>query len=222
MSNRFVVVLIACVIGFFGIFLFNKSRSDSPSNGNNTSAKPSNHVLGENQKGVTFIEYGDFQCPACYQYELFMQQIREKYKQDIHFQFRNFPLAQIHQNARAAHRAAEAAHKQNKFWEMHDLLYAKQQDPSTGQATEWAAAANPAPFFEQYAGQLGLNIAQFKQDLASSEVNDIINADIKEAEKIGADSTPTFVINGKKVETNPRNLEGFTKLIDEAIKAQNQ
>ncbi len=68
--------------------------------------------------------------------------------------------------------------------------------------------------------ELGLNVEQFKTDSASAEVNAIINADSEEGKKIGANSKPTFVINGKKIE-NPRDLEGFYKLIDDAIKEQN-
>ena len=94
---------------------------------------------------------------------------------------------------------------------MHDALY--------GQQKSWADASNPTPIFESFAGQLGLNLEQYKTDVASAKTNDIINADIAEGKKIGANSTPTFVLDGKKID-NPNDLADFSKLIDEAIAAK--
>lgn len=163
-------------------------------------------------KKVTLIEYGDFQCPACYQYEPVMQEIREKYKDKINFQFRNFPLAQIHPNALAAHSAAEAASKQGKFWEYHDVLYEQQKAWST------AASSSRSATFEGYAAELGLNIEQFKSDMENSDVRAVIDADIEEGKSIGATGTPTFVLNGKKLEKTSANVDAFSKLIDEELK----
>jgi protein-disulfide isomerase len=110
-------------------------------------------------------------------------------------------------------RAAEAAGKQGNFFEMHDLLYENQDN--------WSKVGNPNGVLEGYAKQLDLNIDQFKSDMASEETNNVINADRREGNAIGATSTPTFVINGKKVEKMPQTLDQFKKLIDEAIaKAQ--
>lgn len=209
MSNRFFIVILAVIAIFFGVFVVTKNKTDAPGE-NSSNAQPSNHVRGEGAKGVTLIEYGDFQCPACKGYFPIVEQVVEKYKADITFQFRNFPLVQIHNNAFAAHRAAEAADKQGKFWEMYAQLYQSQDS--------WKNAGDPTTFFTGYAEQLGLNAEQFKTDMASSAVNDVINADVREAQKAGADSTPTFVLNGKKVETNPSSLEEFDKLIADAIK----
>lgn len=212
MSNRFVIILLAIIVIFAGVFVFNKNKDSKGSSGN-SSAQPSNHVIGQGKKGVTLIEYGDYQCPACGQYYPIVKQVQEKYNQDIYFQFRNFPLTQIHPNAMVGARAAEATAKQNKFWEMHDTLYEQQQT--------WSTASNPSTYFEQYAQQLGLNVAQFKQDMASSAVNDTISADIAAAQKAGANGTPTFVLDGKKID-NPQTLDAFNKVIDDAIKAKNQ
>ncbi len=212
MSNRFVVILLALVVAFAGVFLVTKKKNTSNSGGTNSAAKLSNHIEGQGKKGVTLTEYGDFQCPACGQYYPLVKQIKAKYASDIVFQFRNFPLTQIHPNARAAARAAEAAGKQNKFWEMHNILYEQQQS--------WSTASDPNSFFQQYAKQLSLDTVKFKQDAASSAINDIINADVAEAERLGANSTPTFVLDGKKIDKNPQDLDGFNKLIDAAIKAK--
>jgi protein-disulfide isomerase len=224
MNKRFVIVLLICVIGFFGILIATKKKAGSPSSGNSASLL-SNHVKGDDKKGVTLTEYGDLQCPACWEYEPIMKQVFDKYKTDIKFQFRNFPLTSLHPNAFAAHRAVEAAAKQGKFWEMHDILYehAHQIDQNTGKIVdiEWTATTNPSTYFNDYAQQIGLNVEQFKKDSNSEEVNAIINADLDSANKYGFTGTPSFLLNGKRIET-PNGLAGFNKIIDDAIKANNK
>jgi protein-disulfide isomerase len=210
MNNRFLWVIIAGIVIFGGLVVFNKK--DSTGTVDTSNAQPTQHTVGAGNKKVTLIEYGDFQCPACGQYFPIVQEIKKKYGDDITFQFRHFPLVNIHPNAMAAHRAAEAAGKQGKFFEMHDALYAQQQS--------WTNATSPASIFESYAQQLALNMDQFKSDVASAETNAVINVDIEEAKKIGAVGTPTFVLDGKRIEETPRDVDGFSKLIDEAIKAK--
>lgn len=211
MSNRFFITLLVVMAVVVGAFAFTKNKNN-PSNGSSSSAQLTNHIRGSDTSGVVLAEYGDFQCPACLQYYPIVEQVVEKYKDKITFQFRNFPLVQIHKNAFAAHRAAEAADKQGKFWDMYNKLYQTQD--------EWKEASNSAAFFENYAQQLGLDVARFKTDAASQETNDKINADIAEGKKLGATGTPTFVLDGKKIEESPRSLEDFSKLIDEAIAAK--
>jgi protein-disulfide isomerase len=207
MNKGFWAVIAVIAVIFGGILFFQGDKANAPSGGN-SKATASSHVKGEGTKGVKLVEYGDFQCPACGRYEPIVQAVFEKYKNDITFQFRNLPLLQIHQNAFAAARAAEAADMQGKFWEMHDLLYQTQ--------SSWEQSSNVLDVFEQYAGQLGLDVDKFKKDAASSKVNDIINADIAAFEKTGAvKSTPTFFLDGKKI--TPDSLDAFSKLIDEAI-----
>jgi len=211
MEKRFVVALVAIVVILGGVFWFTKSKENKTSTNNNSSqASASEHKKGQGTKGVTLLEYGDLQCPACGKFYPLVKQVKEKYGDDITFQYRHFPLVQIHPNAMAAARAAEAAGKQNKFWEMHDMMYENQQS--------WANGSNATKVFEDFATQLGLNVDQFKKDTASSEVVNTVNADIAAGKKAGADSTPTFVLNGKKIEENPGSVDGFSKLIDEAIK----
>lgn len=212
MSKRFVIVLLVCVLGLVGVYVATSKKDSTGGGGSGKSdtSKLSNHVFGENAKKVTLVEYGDFQCPACGSYFPILKQLKTKYEKDIQFQFRNFPLSQIHQNARASSRAAEAAAKQGKFWEMHDILYDQQQS--------WSSNSNVVPIFEGFAKQLGLNVEQYKTDYAGTEVNDIINADYAEGVKLGVNSTPTFILQGKKIEKNPQSYDDFAKLIDEAIK----
>jgi len=210
MDKRFLAVVGAIIIIFVGFLLV---RGNDKAEAPETSAKPSNHTRGEGASGVTLVEYGDFQCPACKQYYPMVEELVSKYSEDITFQFRNFPLTSIHPNAFAASRAAEAAGKQGKFWEMYDKLYGGQND--------WANASPPNKIFETYAKQLQLNIEQYKNDFKSTLVNDTINADLAEGSKLDITGTPGFVLDGKRID-NPNSLEAFSKLIDDAIAKKKQ
>ncbi len=214
MSKRFMLVLAVIVLAFIGLSITSKKKAAAPTNSSSTSNQPTNHVTGLGKKNVTLIEYGDYQCPACGAYYPVVKKLVDKYQSDIFFQFRNFPLSSIHPNAFAGARAAEAAGKQNKYWEMHDKLYEEQKT--------WSAANNSKSYFEQYAQDLGLDVAKFTTDFSSDDVNNSINSDITAGNAIGANSTPTFVLEGKKIEENPRDEASFYKLIDDAIAAKNK
>jgi len=189
MDKRFLGILGVVIIAFIGIFALSQRSSTSSTGSNNASGQATNHVIGQNQKNVTLIEYGDYQCPVCSTYNLPVKQAVDKYSKDIQFQFIHLPLVSIHQNAFAAARAAEAAGLQNKFWEMNDKLYENQ--------SQWSNSSNAQEMFNNYAKQLALNINQFTQDYKSSKVNDSINADIAKFDKTGKDkATPTFFLNG--------------------------
>lgn len=208
MSKEFIAVIIVVVVGLFGLFTVTKKDN---TNGNNTSSnsQPTNHTEGSGTEGVTLVEYGDLQCPACKSYYPIVKQIKEEYGDKITFQFRHFPLNQIHPHAYQAARAAEAAGNQGKFFEMHDLLYENQES--------WASLSDVTSIFESYAQQLELDMGQYKQDVISAEVGAAIDADIKEGQKLGANSTPTFIINGQKIDKNPQSLDEFKALIDSKI-----
>jgi protein-disulfide isomerase len=212
MSRRFLIILAALVVIFFGVVIYSKNNKDSNSDTSGDSSGGSSYIQGAGTDGVTLVEFGDFQCPACRSYYPVTKQIKDKYGDRIKFQFRHFPLVQIHQNAMVAHRAAEAAGRQGKFWQMHDLLYERQQS--------WESSKNPTVIMEDYASELGLNVDKFKADFASESVNDTIQADIRAGQAAGANSTPTFVLNGKKLEPLPTDLAGFSQLIDEQIAQQ--
>jgi len=212
MTKRFVLILAACVALFAGLLFLGKRDAKAPSGDGDQAGQLSNHTVGEGTTGVTLTEYGDFQCPACYQYFPLVQAIKQKYGNQIKVQFRHFPLSEIHQNAIISARAAEAAGKQGKFFEMHDKLYENQP--------AWKDSTNPSTIFEDYASQLALNVDKFREDMKSEAVNKTVQADRAEAKRLGYSSTPTFEINGSQID-NPRDLDGFSKLIDEAIKDKN-
>lgn len=202
MNKRTILVIFAVIIGV-AAFLFLTRPADNTEQGT-----PSSHMVGSNADKVTLIEYGDFQCPACGQYYPVLKQVKETYGDRITFQFRHFPLESIHINARAGSRAAEAAGLQGKFWEMHDILFERQ--------ASWQSTNDPMNTFVAYAQEIGVpDIEKFREDYRSSAVNAVINADLNEGRSIGASSTPTFVLNGKKLDDNPpAMLEAFKAIID--------
>ena len=211
MSNRFFVIVLIIIAVIGGAVFLTKSSDQAPAD----STQLSEVKTGAGTSGVTLIEYGDFQCPACGQYYPIVKQIKAKYGDQITFQFRNLPLNEIHPHAVLAARSAMAADKQGKFWEYHDLLYENQ--------SAWTNLSDPTEVFDGYAERLNLNIDQFRTDRASDEVNNIVQADRAEAQRLGFTSTPTFVLDGQQLDPTPQSFDEFVKKIDEAIAAkQNQ
>lgn len=221
MDKRFLSILAVIILIFVGIFIFNKSDKNGGNN-SGSSSQATSHFKGANAKNVTLTEYGDYQCPVCLAYEPVIQQVVQANSANMRFQFKNLPLPS-HPNAYAAARTAEAADLQDKFWEMHDLLY----EPANW--SEWTSAKSATNFFEDYAKQLGLDVERFKQDFESSRVNDLIRADISEFNKTGQQmGTPSFFLNGRHIANQelgvPSNIPGqldipasaanFQKLLD--------
>ena len=193
------------------------SSNAKPSTTNNfvstqTSAiTAADHSHGASTSQINFIEYGDFQCPACGAYEPLVQQLFAQYGSKVQFVFRNFPLIQVHKNAMIAAQAAEAANLQGKYWEMHDLLYSKQKDLS-----ETPNASVVANYFDKYAQTLGLNVAKFNTDINSDAVKARIESDVTLANAAQVNHTPTFFINLAQIQ-NPQSLTEFQKDLDTAL-----
>lgn len=205
MDKRFLAFIGVLIAIFVGFLIFNKNDSG------NSNTQPTDHVRGNTNSKVTLLEYGDYQCPACGTYYPVVEEIYDEYKDKIKFQFRNLPLNQIHPNAFAAARAAEAADKQGKFWEMYDMLYQNQ--------SSWTDSDSVKSIFEQYAGTLGLDMDKFRTDAASSDVNNLINADIAAFNQTKqTKQTPTFFINGEKFDVKKANADEFRKALNEALK----
>jgi protein-disulfide isomerase len=217
MDKRFWAIIGAIIIIFLGVVVVRNHKSPASSD----STKPTSHIVGKSAANVTFVEYGDFECPVCGVYFQTVEQVQQKYSDQVRFQFRNLPLTQIHKNAFAGARAAEAADLQGKFWQMHDLLY--QNQDQSGQSG-WVASDSPLDdYFVGYAKQLGLNIDKFKSDYASTVVNDRINADIAAFNKTGQQlATPTFFLDGTYIpnsklvdsKTGAPSVDAFSQIID--------
>jgi len=167
------------------------------------------HVRGSSQPQVVLLEFGDFQCVACSAYHPLLKQIVGEFGDRLAMVYRHFPLNQIHPNADLAARASEAAGRQGRFWEMHDLLLERQ--------TEWSDSQQARAIFMQYATNLRLNIDQFNRDLDDSTLRQQVADNYSEGFRSGVNSTPTFFLNGEKI-NNPRSLEEFKNAINQALK----
>ena len=168
----------------------NAIQTASKQNGN-----IADHVYGNPESKVTLINYGDFQCPGCGNIHPMIKKVVEAYKDKIRFVFRNVTLS-YHANAKAASATAEAAGLQGKYWEMFNKIYESQSDWSE------LSSSSRTPFFEGYANDLGLDIAKFKVDISSNAVLSKINYDIELGKKAGVSSTPTFILDGKTLESS--------------------
>lgn len=207
MNKRVILIIIGVIVAVAGFLLLTEPPQTE-------TAEASNHTVGNSTTGVTLVEYGDFQCPACASYHPSLKEVKEKYKDHITFQFRHFPLEAIHKNARAGSRAAEAAGLQGMFWEMHDYLYENQ--------SAWQGSNDPLTVFEGYARSIGIpDIEKFKTDMRGAAVNAVITADLNTGRDLGATATPTFILDGKLLEENPApTLDSFSAIIDEAIRSK--
>lgn len=227
MDKRFWAIIGIIIIAFAGVVVFNSKKETATDKNGTKIADTTSHYIGKLDSNVTLTEYGDYQCSACKSFYPVTKQVKEKYGDRVRFQFRNLPLTSIHPNAFAGARAAEAADIQGKFWEMHDLLYENQDPYGT---SGWVASKDPlSQYFVKYAEQLGLDTAKFRKDFASTVVNTRINADLDAFKATNEPlSTPTFFINGKKVDSNrlldnqspPQpSVDSFSKVLDEALAA---
>jgi protein-disulfide isomerase len=167
------------------------------------------HIRGQVNARVTLEEFGDFQCPPCGALAGPIKQLEKDYYPALRVIFHHFPLI-THQHAREAALAAEAAGLQDRFWEMHDLLY---QEQST-----WSKAADVHELFDAYAGTLGLNIGRFKKDVKSQQVNERVTSDQKHGVALGIKNTPTIFLNNRAVEPKNLNPADLRAAIDADLK----
>ncbi len=159
-------------------------------------------VLGNPNAPVTIVEFSDFQCPFCKRADPTLRKIREEYGDRVRIAFKHMPLS-IHPQAPAAHAAAEAAHRQGRFWEMHDKIFENQRD------------LKPATF-ERYARELGLDVERFKRDASSKEVQARIDEDLRQAQQLSVTGTPSFFINGRFL-SGAQPFVNFKALIDSEL-----
>lgn len=213
MDKRFWAIILIVLLVFGGLFIAEQKDKKQVITGT------TNHVIGKLDSSVTLTEYGDYQCNACQSFAPTTNTLRQKYADRVKFQFRNLPLTQIHPNAFAAARAAEAADIQGKFWEMHDALY------ETSRWTVWTNAKDPTPEFKRYAKELGLDVTKFSIDMKSEAVNKRINADVDAFNATKTEpATPAFFLNGKRLSNgdfldskNQADLNAMSKVLDKAL-----
>ena len=163
---------------------------------------------GNLESNIVLIQYSDLQCPACKARQEIIKKLIEELGEQFRFVYRHKPVSSFHLNAQLASQATEAAGLQDKFWEMRDLLFEKQ--------SEWSSLSN-SDFIDTlliYAEEINLDTEQFEIDLESSTVENLVYEDLEGANYAGVYSTPTFFLNGEKI--NPTTYEEFETLIREA------
>lgn len=207
MENRkFFIILAVLAATFVGYTVFIAKNSEDSSV---DSTKSSSNYYGKMDSPVTMTEFVDFQCEACYAYYPYVKQVKERYKDRVKFQVRHFPIVSGHQFSLQAARTGEAAARQGEFWEMHDKLFAGQK--------EWERVSDPQQIYDQYAKEIGLDMAKFEIDRKSSSVNAVIQKDLRDVQELGGTGTPTFVLNGKKIDTPKPSVEALSKVLDDAL-----
>ncbi len=141
-------------------------------------------MLGETDAPVTIVEFSDYQCPFCRRYSLTVFPVLKREYIDtgkVRYVFRDFPLTGIHQQAEKAHESAHCAGEFNKYWEMHDVLFEKQNDLML-------------PSLKQYAAELGLDSTTFEECLDSGKYQVAIQKDVEDGGAAGIRGTPSFFV----------------------------
>jgi protein-disulfide isomerase len=213
-EKRFRYLLVGGLIGLAAfIYGLNRLADQDPDiqarqDAGRTDTTADTKVKGDPEASVTLIEYSDFQCPACAAYYPLTKRLSEEFPDTLKVVYRHYPLTRIHPNAFPAARAAEAAHWQGKFWEMHDLLFEKQK--------EWSGLSDPTDTFTAYAQGIGLDTERFREDLKDSGLGTAVKADQAKGDRDKVQGTPTFLLNGQKLD-NPSSYEEFRKAVEEAV-----
>jgi protein-disulfide isomerase len=163
-------------------------------------ANSADHHLGNMNAAITLVEYGDFECPHCRLAHPLIKRLLEERENELHFVFRNFPLQESHPHAYMSAIFAEAAGKQGKFWEMHDLIF-ENQDKLNGS------------YLLSLAESIGVDLVQFIRDSKSKEIQDKIETDFESGIRSGVNGTPTFFINGSRLLTYDETYESLADAI---------
>jgi len=174
---------------------------------------PGTHLRGRSDAPVLLEEYADFQCPPCGFVHPILKRLEGEYATQLRVAFHHFPIRNIHKHAGEAARAAEAAGLQGKFWQMHDLLFEKQN--------EWKDVPTARPLFLTYARTLGLNLEKFTQDIDSTAMSNRVMNDENSGSARGVTGTPAMFLNGRELAFEEiTNYNTLRALIEREIAAK--
>jgi len=178
--------------------------------GNQNTANTNVATIDDPYKGgskakVVIVEFADFECPYCFQEFPIVRQIIETYGDEIKFIFRDFPIPE-HANAQKAAEAGECAHEQGKFWQMHDIMYINHDKLDVAS-------------LKSYAKQIGLDTDRFDKCLDADKYKQEVDDDFADGISAGVTGTPTFFINGQKVE-GAIPLDFFKQAIDYGLQTK--
>ena len=208
-KKAWIIFAAICVAIIGGMIYLSRGSKVDVTNVNVTDIQSANadngniadHTYGNTKSKVMLFEYADFQCPGCSSAYPIIKQIKEKYKDQIGYVFRNFPLTSSHPNALAAAAAAESAGLEGKYWEMHNSLFEHR--------SEWVDLGGSArtDYFVSLASKIGLDADTFKGHLDSAEIRKKVNYDLAIGKKAGVSGTPAFYIGSQDV-GNQKVLDG--------------
>ncbi len=164
------------------------------------------HIRGESEAAVTVIMYSDFQCGDCAKVAAALEAARVKYPAELRVVYRHYPLATRYDKTLLTLQASESAHLQGKFWELHDLLFARQ--------SEWQAMPPEQfkPWLKNQTAALGLDTNRYERDLNSDAVRNAVFAATQASQQYGQVPLPLLLINGEIVK-NPYILVNLEQLI---------
>ena len=194
-------VVIPLLVVFTAYVLLNQGTTYST-----TEIAENDHVREPGAKPVSIVVYADFQCPACATENQTILQAWPSIRDSAQLVFRHFPVTNTHRHAWTASLYAEAAGKQNRFWEMHDYLFATQPD--------WSNLSEVENEFDAYALELNLDIEQLHLDIASEEVVMKVRNDLRGGAASGVRGTPAVFINGRQL-NNPSRARIIDAVNDE-------
>lgn len=202
-------MIVAVLVALVAAVTFSRAGEEAAPTGSGSGAsaplvRDDSPRLTSGKKAV-FVEYLDFECEACGAAHPVMTDLRAKYGKDVTFVVRYLPL---HGNSMNAALAAEAAREQDKFEEMHDKLFETQ--------AEWShSESSKEKTFEGYAQELGLDMKQYRASLKDPAAAQRIEQSKKDAQTLGVTGTPTFFLDGEKIE--PTTIADFETKLDAAI-----
>ena len=159
---------------------------------------------------VDLVEFGDYECPYCREAHPIVKELKQRFANRLHFQFRNFPLVQIHPHAKHAAEAAVSVRSQlgdEAFWAMHDAIFAHQRD---------GIGALDDAHLARYAEAVGADGAQVLSDLDTGKFEEAVEVDFEQGVRMGVNGTPTFFIDGERFDGDWRDIEQLTAAIDQA------
>jgi NhaA family Na+:H+ antiporter len=170
------------------------------------SVSDGDHIEGPTDARVTLVEYGDYECPHCRQVAPIIEQVQERFGDQLRYVFRHFPISTAHPNAQLAAEAAEAAAAQDKFWEMHDLLFEHVDSLDRQQLV-------------RFAEELDLDVERFERELDEHVYADRVREDFLSGVRSGANGTPTFFLNGVRYD-RPWDLDSLIAEIEKPLGVQ--
>ncbi|HLP79853.1 MAG TPA: thioredoxin domain-containing protein [Acidobacteriota bacterium] len=196
------VIIAVLVFGFQYILSLTKVQTDGLPKLSVAQVGTTDHVFGDGK--ILLVEYSDFQCPACKAYEPLVDQVVEKYGENITLVYRHFPLRSIHRHAQMMAQASEAAALQGKFWEYKTALFESQD--------EWKDLGSVKEYAIQKAVAMGMDAAKFEADMTAQSTKAKVENDYQSGIANRLQGTPSFFVNGQKVQfKNYEELESIIK-----------